>query len=335
MWKKLAVAGLLFCQSPLSLDYIPPASESPLKLFSGSCSTELASEVAGILGVQLGRVQLGKHADGETNVKVLEDVSDKDVYIISSMGSPVQDNIMELLLLLSSLKRASCRKIFLIIPYLAYNRQDLPSPGSFFTPAEDIPKLIESQYPDMVIGVDFHGEHIDGNFTSPVYEIEPYSVAVNYLKRKALMHPVVMSPDVRATPRAYKFYKMMQAQGIQCDFALLPNPGGSLAYIGGESTYVGDRLTGRDVIIVDDMVITGGSLLKCVDTVRKMDAEKIYCFATHPVLSQGSVQRINQSSITEYICTNSLPVYEKSSKIMQLSIAGLIAAKIVEIFDSS
>lgn len=335
MWKKIAAAGLFFTHSSISSDYIPPASECPLKMFSGSCSTELASEVAGILGVQLGRLHLGKFSDGETDVKVLEDVSDKNVFIISSMGSPVQDNLMELIFLLAALRRANCGKIFIIVPYLAYNRQDLPRPGNMFTPAEDIPKLIESLNPDMVIGVDFHGEHIDGNFQSPLTEIEPYSVAINYLKRKALLHPVIMSPDVRATSKAFRFYKMMQKEGISCDFALLPSPGGSLSYLGDDSRYVGEKLTGRDVIVVDDMVITGGSMLRCVDTIRKMDAEKIYCFATHPVLTAGAVSKINKSSLTEYICTNSLPIYEKSSKIVQLSIAGLIASKVREVFESS
>lgn len=334
MWKRIALAAALLTQTPLCSDYIPPANQSHLKIFSGAGSKELANEVAGILGVQLGRLQSNKFSDGEININVLEDVSGRDVYVISSIVNPIHDTLIELLLLTSALKRANSRKVILIIPYLAYNRQDLPSPGNLYTPAEDIPRLIESFEADTIIGVDFHGDHIDGYFNIPVHEIVPYSIAVNYLMRKTLQHPVIISPDIRGTSKAYEFYKLMVAEGISCDFALVPNPGGSLAYIGGTGNYLGDKLTGRDVIIVDDMTISGASILRCLEQVRKKDAEKVYCFVTHPVLSEGAVTRINNSSLTELVCTNTLPIERKSSKIVQLSVAKLIAKKIVEVFES-
>ena len=335
MWKRVALAGFILSQTPIFSNYIPPSNQCQLKMFAGSGSKELANEVAGILGVNLGRVQLGHFSDGETRVNVLEDVSGRDVFVIASLGHPVQENLMELLLLLSALKRANCNKIVLVIPYLAYNRQDLAVPGSLYVPAEDIPKLIDCFEANLIIGVDFHGKHIDGHFVTPVQEISPYSIAVEYLKRKVLMHPVVLSPDIRGSSRAYEFYQLMKAEGINCDLAIVPNPGSKLAYVGDDIGYHGDVLTGRDVIIIDDMVISGSTILKCLAQVRQKDAEKIYCFATHPVLSEGAVGRINKSSLTEYICTNTLPIQEKSAKIVQLSVANLIAKKIYEVFEAS
>ena len=334
MWKKIGLAGLLLSQTSFCSDYIPPSNQCNLKMFSGSCSKDLANEVAGILGVQLGRARISKFSDGESDIRILEDVSGADVYLISSIGHPVNDSLIELLLFTSALKRANCSKVILIIPYLAYNRQDTPKPGNLCIPAEDIPKLIEASEADMVIGVDFHGEHVEGLFKIPVHEILPYTIAVDYLRRKALLHPVIMSTDVRAVSRAYEFFKLMKLAGISCDFALLPNPGGSLSYIGEESAYIGDKLTGRDVIIIDDMIISGKSLFRVLDQIRKKDAEKIYFFATHPVLADGTVRKINNSSLTELICTNTLPISEPSSKIVQLSLAKLIAGKIIDVYQS-
>jgi ribose-phosphate pyrophosphokinase len=335
MWKRLAIAGLCVGQCAFSSDFIPPPSLSPLKLFSGSCSKDLAAEVAGILGVQLGRLNLSRFADGELSINVLEDVAGKDVYIIASMGNPVNDSIIELLLLASALKRGNCARIIVVVPYMAYNRQDSPQPGNLFAPAEDLPKMLEAFDIDLIVGVDFHGEHVDGQFGVPVIKLNPYELAIRYLKTKTLSHPIVVSPDVRATKRTHLFYRMLVEAGIPCDLALLPNPGSSLSYIGGENSLISDVMTGRDVIIVDDMMITGSTVFKCVEEVRKRDAEKVYCFATHPVLPGDAIRKINKSNIDEVICTNTLPLNEKSAKIVQLSVAGMISKQIIQIFESS
>lgn len=334
MWKRLAIGTLLLSQTTYSSDFIPPTSICPLKLFSGSGNLGLSNEIAGYLGIQLGRVQLGKFSDGETSVNVLEDVSGKDVFVICSLGPPVNDNIMELLLLSSSLKRAGCRKLNLIIPYMAYNRHDKPAPGNYYTPSEDISRLIQAFDVDSLIGIDFHADHVDGEYMIPVHKINPFGLAIKYFKSKALMHPIIISPDVRGSTRAYEFYKALRNEGISCDLAILPNPGSSLAHLTGESAILGEILTGRDVIIVDDMVITGSSILKCVEEVRKKDAEKVYCYATHAVLAEGTVQKFNRSSLDECICTNTLEIKEKSSKIIQLSVSRLIANRILEMYHS-
>lgn len=334
MWKKVLAAGLcgtaVWANYSPPTNFIPPSNISSLKLFSGNYSRELSSEIAGILGVQIGRCQLGKYSDGETFVKICEQVEGKDVFLIASLGHPIHDNILEMILMISALKRANCRKVILIIPYLAYNRQDNPVPGNHFSPAEDIPKLIECMEVDSVIGVDFHDPHADGHFTIPVHEIKPYSLAVQYLLSKRLQHPLVISPDTRGSFRAFEFYKLLNDAGIHCDLAVLTDSGKNVSYLG-QSNLIGKNLTGRDVIIVDDMVITGGTLLKCVEAVRKIDAEKVYSFVTHPVLPNSSIKNLNQSSLDECICTNSLKLQEHSNKVVQLSIAGLLAEKILEV----
>ena len=332
MWKKVLAAGL--CGTAVWASYVPPTNACPLKLFSASYSRELSLEVAGILGVQIGRCQLGKYSDGESFVKICEEVEGKDVFLIASLGYPIHDNIMEMILMISALKRANCRKVVLIIPYLAYNRQDNPSPGNLFSPAEDIPKLIESMEVDSIIGVDFHDSHAEGHFTIPVQEIKPYSLAVQYFLNKHLRHPVVISPDTRGSGRAFEFYKLLNKAGVHCDLAVLTNAGSGVSYLG-DSNFIGNNLTGRDVIIVDDMVITGGTMLKCLEAVRKIDAERVFSFATHPVLPNNTITKLNKSSLDELVCTNSLKLQEFSGKIVQLSIAGLIAEKILEIYDQT
>ena len=333
MWKK--VASIALCSGFAWASYIPPTHVSPLKLFSASYSKELSFEVAGILGVQLGRSQLSKFADGEINIKICEDVAGKNVFLIASLGDPVHDNIVELLLFLSALKRAGCAKVVLIVPYLAYNRQDRPAPGNLFCPAEDISKMIETMEVDSIVGIDFHDECISGHFTIPVHEIKTFDIAIKYLRNKNLRHPVIVSPDIRGTSRANEFYKLLSESGIHCDLAVLPNPGGSMSYLSTDNHYLGEKLSGRDVIIVDDMIITGSTILKCLENVRHQDAERVFAFATHPVLPGSSISKLEKSSLDEYICTNTLKLSQNSEKIVQLSVAGLIANKILEIFESS
>jgi ribose-phosphate pyrophosphokinase len=331
MWKK--ALSFAICSGAVWASYIPPTNTSPLKLFSASYSRDLAFEVAGILGVQLGRVQLSKFSDGEINVKICEDVSDKVVFLIASLGHPVNDSIVELLLFLSALKRANCRKVVLIVPYLAYNRQDRPAPGNFYCPAEDITKLIETMEVDSIIGIDFHDQLVSGHFSIPVHELRPFSLAINYLQSKKLRHPVIVSPDIRGTSRAHEFYKLLSASGIHCDLAVLPNPGASMSYLSTDSYYLGGSLSGRDVIIVDDMMITGSTIFKCLENVRNQDAERVFAFATHPVLPGSSIRNLEKSSLDELICTNTLKLAENSEKIVQLSVAGLIAKQVLEVFE--
>ncbi|CAG9334332.1 unnamed protein product [Blepharisma stoltei] len=338
MWARVLAGGFLLAQMPsLSDYYIPPSSQVPVKIISGSGSKELAHEVSGYLGIQLARVGLSNFADGESSIKIIDNVAGRDVFVIQSLCQPIQDNLMELILMLETLKSSNCRKVIAIVPYMAYARQDIPEKVKPGIPSAEISMLLEAVGLDAVVCVDYHGEQAKGFFNVPVTEIKPYSVAVEYLKSKNLKKPVIISPDIRGFKRAYAFYEIMNEEGIDCDIALMNHGGTSMSYINKHrrNEYVGDVLTGRDIVIVDDMIITGSRLMNALENLRKRDAERIFMYATHGNFTNEAIKKIEKSSLTELIITNTIPLKQNSYKIVSLSLGKVIADVILEVVTHS
>lgn len=335
MWKKLSAS--LAASFPVFCNYIPQSRENNLKVFAGSSSRELASEISGYLGVQLGRMFNSSYPDGETRVRLFDEVSGKQVFIVQSLSEPVHDNLVELLYMVSTFKNSGAQRVVVVVPYLCYSRQDIPQPRKPGSLVADIARMLETMGADAIIGVDLHGDQIKGYLSVPFFEIKPFDLAVEYLSQKNLKDPVIISPDVRGSLRAAEFQSSMLEKGIECDIALLPKPGGSLTYLKKtlHAEYLGKRLTGRDLIIVDDMVITGTNLLNCVEELRQRDSERIFMYATHGLLAKGAIEKINQTSLTELILTNSIHSNTNSSKVTYISLAKVIAQQIKQVYGSN
>lgn len=333
MYARVLIGGLFLCQAPTLSDfYVPPSSQVPVKIIAGSGARDLAHEVSGYLGIQLARTSLSKFEDGESSIKIIDNVAGRDVFIIQSLSDPIHDNLIELLLMIEALKSANCKKVIAIVPYMAYSRQDTADKTKPGIPAADIALLLESMGLDAVVCVDYHGDKATGFFNVPVIEIKPYNLAVEYLKSKDLIKPVIISPDIRGFVRAHDFYIEMLDQGIMCDMALMNHKGASMSYINklDKSEYVGYNLTGRDAIIVDDMVITGSHLLNCLENLRKRDAERIFMYASHGDFSDEAIHKIEKSNLTELVILNTIPLKRDSHKIVPLSLGKTLAEIIIE-----
>jgi ribose-phosphate pyrophosphokinase len=339
MWR--LAAGLLALKTPFILasnQYVPQFEDSKIHLLAGSASRELTREVAGCLGISPGRVYEDKFADSETIVKVLDEVRGKDVFIIQATGPPVNDNLMELFLLISCLKKSDCRRVIAVVPYMAYSRAD-PDEGSVTATAlasSDISRMMEALGVDAVITIDLHRNHARGYYTKPVANLTARQLAVEYFTYKGLNNPVIVSPDLHGFTRAYEFLLEMKNAGIECDIALMPQSGSRIKpfmgkEIADEAAFIsGKELAGRDVIIVDDMIVTGKTILNAVEELRRRDAEKIYVFATHGLFCGPAIMNIGKSNITEVVVTNTIGMQSDTAKIRQLSVAKLIAETIKE-----
>eukprot|EP00742_Colponemidia_sp_Colp-10_P000584 GILJ01000638.1.p1 GENE.GILJ01000638.1~~GILJ01000638.1.p1 ORF type:complete len:436 (+),score=79.93 GILJ01000638.1:1415-2722(+) len=323
--------------------YVAPSELSDVKIFSGSGNPALSLEVAMHLGTQLGRLKVGKFSDGETSLQVLDNVRGKDVFIIQPTCPPINDNLIELFLLVSTMRRASAKKVTAVIPYYGYARQDVRLSARTPIAAADVARMLEEVGVDRVIAVDLHRGQIQGFFGPrvPVDNLDAAGVALPYFKAKHLKNPVVVSPDANGVHRAKLFRDHLVKMGVDAGLALIVqkkdfnNDNGIPARIRrrtgqmvdeGAQDMVGD-VQGADVIIVDDMVDTGGRVLSALKQLKERGAARVYMFATHGLFSLRAVEKIQSSDLDELVITNTipLPMDSQSSKIQQLSVSALIA----------
>lgn len=298
-----------------------------IKIFSGNSNRLLAEEMCEFIGVPIGQASVKTFSDGEIAVEIQENVRGKHVFIVQSTCSPVNDNLMELLIMIDAMKRASAGLITAVIPYYGYARQDRKAAPRTPITAKLTADLITAAGATRVLSMDLHAGQIQGFFNIPVDHIYAMPISLQYIKEKMGDDIVVVSPDAGGVERARAFAKRL---------------GSSLAIIDKRRTgpnvaevmhIIGD-VEGRVVLIVDDMVDTAGTLTQAAKALAENGAKKVCASCTHPVLSGPAIERINSSHIEEMVVTNSIPLSEngqKCSKISVLSVAPLLGEAIKRI----
>jgi len=307
-----------------------------LKLFSGNGNLALSLEIAKTLGINLGKATVGRFADGEVNVRILENVRGKDIYVVQPTCPPVNDNIMELLLMVSTLNRASARRITVVIPYYGYARQDRKMQARVPISAADVARLLEAMGVDRVIAVDLHCGQIQGFFGPrvPVDNLDGGIVGIDHFGGKDLHNPVVVSPDAGGVYRAKKFKEGLAYKYDIEDIGLaMIIKQRARAGTVDQMDLVGD-VKDCDCIIVDDMIDTAGTLCKAAAVLKDKGARRVFAFASHGLLSGPGNDRIATSQMEECVILNTIPSSpqrEANEKLVVLSVAPLLAQTIFNV----
>ncbi|OXB70815.1 UNVERIFIED_CONTAM: hypothetical protein H355_011102 [Colinus virginianus] len=276
-------------------------------LFCGNSNKPLATAVADRLSTKLGKVAVKRFADGEVNIQFLDSLRGKDVYLIQPTSTPVNEHLMELLLMISTCRRASAKKITAVIPYYGYARQDRKLSSRVPISAADVARMIEAMGVDRVVAVDLHCGQIQGFFGPrvPVDNLEAQIIGLEYFQHKNLQKPVVVSPDAGGVYRARKFQEGLLARGCRdCGIAMLIKQRLRANEI--ERMDLVGSVEGSDVIIVDDMIDTAGTLCEAARELRAKGARRVFAFATHGLFSGPALNRIESSPLEEVVVTDSI-----------------------------
>ena len=300
-----------------------------LKLFSGNANRPLAEEIAQHLRIRLGDADVSRFSDGEVYVQINENVRGEDVFVIQPTCPPVNDTLMELLVMMDALKRASARRITAVLPYYGYGRQDRKVMPRVPITAKLVADLITAAGCHRLLAVDLHAGQIQGFFNIPVDHLfAAPPVIVDYLAKKDLQDLVLVSPDAGGVERARAIAKRLNA-GLAIIDKRRDGPNVALfMYL------IGD-VRGKDVVVIDDMIDTAGTLIQAVEAVKREGARRVLACAVHGVLSGPALKRIEESPLEEVIITNSVPLTpgKVSPKVHVLSVAPLLAEAIRRIHD--
>jgi len=299
-------------------------------LFTGNANPALTREIASSLSVELGRAKVARFSDGEVDVEIQQNVRARDVFVVQPTCAPTNEYLMELLIMVDALKRASARRITAVIPYFGYARQDR-RPRSTRVPisAKVVANLLETVGVERVLTMDLHADQIQGFFDIPVDNIYASPVLLSDLKSKAYPDLVVVSPDVGGVVRARALAKQLGS-----DLAIIDKRRAA-ANVSEVMHVIGD-IEGRNCVIMDDMIDTAGTLVKAAEVLKERGAKRVYAYCTHPVFSGPAISRIAASQLDEVVITNTIPLSAEAqgcTKIRQLSVAFLFAETIRRISD--
>jgi len=299
---------------------------STVKIFAGSGSEELAKKIASEFGKPLGKGKLGKFSDGELSFRYTETVRGSDVYIVqSTVGS--SDNIMELFLMIDAAKRASAKFVNVVIPYYGYARQDRKDKPRIAVSAKLLANLLTSSGASRIVSCDLHAGQIQGFFDIPLDHLNASSVFVPYLKKLNLDNLIFASPDAGGAERVREYAKYFETDFVICDKNReKANQVKSVQVIG--------DVENKDVIIIDDLIDTGGTISMASKEIMEKGANSVRAIITHPVLSGNAEQNLEKSSLSELVVTDSISLKFRNKKIKVLSIAGLIAKAIRKIHEN-
>ncbi len=289
-----------------------------LRIFSGNANLPLAQKIAEHLNMELGKLHVERFADGEVDVQILESVRAHDCYLIQPTCPPVNENLMELLIMIDAFKRASAGKITAVIPYFGYARADRKSSPRVPITAKLASNLIAEAGADRVMAIDLHAGQIQGFFDIPVDHLRARKVFLDYFQDFKREDLVVISPDVGGVERARKFAAKMDAGLVIID-KRRPKPNEAVVY-----NVIGD-VKDKVCIIFDDIVDTAGTLTTVANKIKEQGAREIYAVCAHGLLSRNAMERINNSDIKKLIITDSLPVRELGPKVETLSVAHILA----------
>lgn len=299
-----------------------------IKLFTGTSNPELALEISEYLEVPMGKAEVGRFRDGEINLQVRETVRGAKCFVIQPTCPPADSNLMELLVMIDALKRASAKSIAAVIPYYGYARQDRKNKPRDPICAKLVANLIEAAGADRVLTMDLHAGQIQGFFDIPVDNLKALPILTDYFKEKGLDDVVVVAPDVGGVARAREM-----SQRLNSPLAILdkrrPQPNVS------EVLHVIGDVRGKVAIMVDDLIDTGGTIAQGAEALLANGAVKVYACCTHPVFSHPAVERLQQAPIEEVIVTNTIqiPPENRPGKIKCLSVARLFGEAVRRIFE--
>jgi len=303
--------------------------ENELGLFSGRANPELANKIAKHIGVPLGKMVLSSFSDKEMYVRINENIRGKDVFLIQPTSPPANENLMELLIMIDAFQRASARRITAVISYFGYGRQDRKDEPRVPITAKLVANLVTTAGADRVLAIDLHAAQIQGFFDIKVDHLFAAPVFVDYFISKNLKNLVILSPDMGGIRRARAYANRLDA---------------SLAVIDKRRTGVNKaevlnvvgKVKGKQILIVDDMIDTGGTLIAAVSALIKKGVQEIYVSATHPILSGSAYEMIESSSLKELVVTDTIPLKQEKAKtkIKVLSVAPLLGEAIRRIHEN-
>lgn len=297
-----------------------------LKIFSGTANPDLAKKICDFLKVPLGDLLVSRFSEGEIRIKINEDVRGRDIFIVQPTCPPVNDNVIELLIMIDAFRRASARRITAVLPYYGYARQDRKDQPRVPITAKLMANIITTAGANRVLSMDLHAQQIQGFFDIPVDHLYALPVIVNYVRQKNLKDLMVVSPDVGGIKMARAF-----AKALGTDLAVVdkrrwgPNEVEVMNLIG--------EVKGRSVLIPDDMISTGGSMVQAVGAILKAGATEVYACCSHGILSGNAVQNLQNSPLKEVIITDSIPLppEKRVSKITVLPVGPLLGDAILRI----
>lgn len=302
-----------------------------IKIFTGNSHPELAKEIADILGLPLGKAKVSTFSDGEISVDIAETVRGTDVFLVQSTSSPVNNNLMELLIMIDAFKRASAGRITVVMPYYGYARQDRKAKSRDPITAKLVADLLTAAGAHRVLTMDLHAAQIQGYFNIPVDHLLGSSILAKYFVEKGFDDRddvVVVSPDLGSVTRARKF-----ADRLHAPIAIIDKrrPKANVSEI---MNIIGD-VEGKKCILIDDMIDTAGTIANAANALKDLGAKNVYACCTHGVLSGPAFERINNSAIEELVMLNTIKLPEKDGlvKFKSLSVAPLFAEAIKRIYD--
>jgi len=299
---------------------------SKVKIFSGTNSQYLSQKIALEYGKPLGELVIQKFSDGEVSPFFVESVRGCDVFLISSTFAPA-DNLLELLLMIDAAKRASAKYVTVVMPYFGYARQDRKDRPRVAIGAKLIANLISAAGADRIMTCDLHAGQIQGFFDIPVDHLDGSFIFVPYVRSLQLENLLIASPDVGGTKRARSFAKHFDADMVVIDkYRKRANEVASMQVIG--------NVEDKDIILVDDLVDTGGTLAKASIVLKEEGARSVRAIATHPILSGNAYENIENSALEEIVVTDTIPLYRESPKVKVLSVANLFAKGIKKIHNN-
>jgi len=295
------------------------------KVFSGTANEDFAKSVAKYLSIPLSEATIKRFSDGEISIQISESVRGRDVFIIQSTCAPANANLMELLIMTDALKRSSANSITAIIPYFGYARQDRKAAPRVPISAKLVANLIETAGIDRVVTLDLHAGQIQGFFDIPVDNLYGSIVFRDYLRRKNLKNPIIASPDIGGVARARSFAKDMGLDLVIIDKRR------EKANVAEVMNIIGD-VEGKDVILIDDMIDTAGTIVKAAKALKQNGATSVMAFCSHPVLSGPAHERIKNGELDELVVTDTIPLAQENEKITVLSVAHLFSEVIRRIY---
>ncbi|MBI2352287.1 MAG: ribose-phosphate pyrophosphokinase [Deltaproteobacteria bacterium] len=294
-----------------------------LAVFSGTSNPGLAQKICDYLKIPLGKVRISTFPDGEIHVKVEEDVRGRDVFVVQSTSTPPNENLMELLIFIDTMRRASASRITAVIPYFGYARQDRKDQPRVPITAKLVANLITTAGADRILTMDLHATQVQGFFDIPLDHLFSINVFADYFSKLGIKDLVVACSDVGGVKMARAY-----SGKLGTSFAIVDKRRVSDKTV--EVLNVLGEVKGKNVVIVDDMVTTAGSLVTAASALANEGAKNIYAFASHPVLAEPAMQRIEESAIKELVVTDSIPVpdHKKHPKLKVLTIAPLLGEAI-------
>lgn len=302
--------------------------KGPLKVFSGNANPDLAKRIANFLGVPLGKADVTRFPEGEIFVKVGENVRGCDVFVVQSISPPPNDNLMELLIMIDAMRRASAERVTAVIPYYGYARQDRKDQPRVSITAKLVANLITAAGADRLLTMDLHADQIQGFFDIPVDHLYAAPVFIDYVKELNLKNLTIVSPDTGGIKSARAVAQRLNASLAAIDKRRVTGKDIQVMNIMGD-------VEGCDLVIVDDIVSTAGSLTEAIKALRANGANSIYAAITHPILAGPAIERIEGSPLTELIVSDSIPLTEQAvaSKvsIKVLTVAQLLGEAIKRI----